>query len=206
MNIIDISMEIRRDMAVFKNKEEKIPRLRIMSDYNVGSTYESNIDMNMHTGTHVDAPLHMIEGGDTIENLDLSQVVTPCRVIDLTGLKDSITAADLVDKNIKKGEFLLFKTRNSFTEEFDFNFVFIEKSGAEYLRSLGIKGVGIDGLGIERSQPDHESHISLMGAGVTIVEGLRLAHVSEGEYQLVALPLKIKGAEAAPARAILISE
>lgn len=207
MKIYDISMNIRHDMAVFNNKDSRRPVSHITRDRATGGdVYESRVDIEMHTGTHIDAPLHMIDGGDTIENLDLSKVFRKCRVVDLTNLQDCITADDLADKVINSGEFILFKTRNSFTEDFDPGFVFLEKGGAEYLKSKGITGVGTDSLGIERSQPGHETHKILMGAGIVIVEGLRLKDIEEGEYLLCALPLKIDGAEGAPARAVLVKE
>jgi arylformamidase len=83
------------------------------------------------------------------------------------------------------------------------NFVYLEKSGAEYLAQLNVKGVGIDSLGIERAQANHSTHHILMSKNIIIIEGLRLAKVDEGIYQMYALPLKIKGADGAPARVIL---
>ncbi|MCT8977406.1 cyclase family protein [Clostridium sp. CX1] len=204
MKIYDISMNIHYDMMVYKNKEEKRPVLNNVQNFINSSAYESRISMDMHTGTHVDAPLHMIEEGSTIETLDLSTVITKCKVLDLTNVHNTIMREDLIKKDIQKGDFIILKTRNSNTEEFDFDFVYLEKSGAEYLKEKEIKGVGTDGLGIERSQPNHETHKILMEAGITIVEGLRLKDISEGSYVLCAPPLKIKGVEAAPTRALLI--
>lgn len=204
MKIYDISMNIHHDMMVYKNKEEKRPVLNNVQNFINSSAYESRISMDMHTGTHVDAPLHMIEEGSTIETLDLNTVITKCKVLDLTNVHNTIMRENLIKKDIQKGDFIILKTRNSNTEEFDFDFVYLEKSGAEYLKEKEIKGVGTDGLGIERSQPNHETHKILMEAGITIVEGLRLKDISEGSYVLCAPPLKIKGAEAAPTRALLI--
>ncbi|HHW56378.1 MAG TPA: cyclase family protein [Clostridia bacterium] len=204
MKIYDISMEIHENMTVYKNKEGKRPKHTITVDK--GDVTESRISMDMHTGAHIDAPLHMIKGGDTIENLDLSKVITRCKVFDFTHISDKITEEDLKDKEIQKGDFILFKTRNSFREDFDFEFVYLDKSGAQFLKEKGIVGVGIDALGIERSQPNHETHKILLGAGIVILEGLRLKDIEEGEYFLHAAPLKIKGAEASPTRAVLIKE
>ncbi|MDI6601508.1 MAG: cyclase family protein [Thermoanaerobacteraceae bacterium] len=203
MKIHDISMQIHHDMMVYKDKEEKRPAVEVTRDYPEGAR-ESKIHLEMHTGTHVDAPMHMIEGGESIDKLDLYQVVTQCRVIDLTYLTDSVKREDLTDKDIKKGEFILLKTKNSFDERFNPEFVFLKKSGAEYLAEKGIKGVGIDSLGIERSQPGHETHITLFKNGITIIEGLRLKDIPEGNYLLAAAPLYVVGAEGAPARALLI--
>ncbi|GBF11009.1 cyclase family protein [Tepidibacillus infernus] len=204
MEIYDISMMIHQEMPVYKNKEEKRPVLKTMQDFATGHVFESRIQMDMHTGTHVDAPLHMIENGNTIDTLDLRKVVTPCKVIDLTAIKEKITKEDLQSINLQKNDFVLFKTKNSYDDQFNQEFVYLDRSGAQYLTTKGIKGVGIDALGIERSQPGHETHISLMEAGIVILEGLRLKDIDEGEYFLYAAPLFIKGAEAAPTRAILV--
>ena len=203
MKIYDISMNIHYNMTVYKNKEEKRPVLKTIQDFSTGTAYESKITMDMHTGTHVDAPLHMIEDGNTIDKIDLNTVVTKCKVLDLTNINDKIRKEDLIDKNIENGDFIIFKTKNSYTEEFDYDFVFLEKSGAEYLKDKGIIGVGIDSLGIERSQPNHETH-KIYEKGITIIEGLRLKEIEEGEYILCAPPIKINNAEAAPTRALLI--
>lgn len=89
-------------------------------------------------------------------------------------------------------------------KEFNFEFVYLDKSGAAYLKETGIRGVGIDTLGIERAQPNHETHKVLLNQNIIIIEGLRLEDIKEGEYTLYVLPLKIKNTEAAPSRAILI--
>ncbi len=122
----------------------------------------------------------------------------------MTHVNQQITVEDLRDQSIVKGEFILFKTKNSNDTTFNPGFVFLEKSGAKYLVEIGIKGVGTDALGIERSQSGHETHIQLMNAGIVILEGLRLQEVEAGEYFLYAAPLFIRGAEAAPTRAILV--
>lgn len=204
MKIYDISMNIHEKMAVYKNKDEKRPIIKVLQDFSKGNSYESRISMDMHTGTHIDAPLHMMENGSTMNEFDIEKVVTECKVLDLTSVKDRITEENFIGREINEGDFILLKTRNSFEETFDFNFVFLEESGARYLKERGIKGVGIDSLGIERNQKGHETHKILLGNGITIIEGLRLKDINDGKYILCALPLKIEGVEAAPARAILI--
>lgn len=204
MKIYDISMTINENIPVYKNKEEKKPNLKVMQDFSSSSHYESRISMDIHTGTHMDAPLHMIENGDTIDNFDLNKAVTKCKVLDLTNVNDKITADNLKHKNIEKGDFILLKTKNSFVDEFDPNFIFVDQSGAEYLKNKGIIGVGIDSLGIERSQPGHETHKILLGNNISILEGLRLKDIEAGEYLLICPPLKIQGAEGAPVRALLV--
>jgi arylformamidase len=206
MKIYDISMEIHPGMPVYKNKEDKRPVLTVRNNLSGGGTYESRIQMDLHTGTHVDAPLHMLPGGATVDKIDPGKMVTKCKVFDFTGLPDRITRDDLARKDIQQGDFILLKTRNSYANHFDFAFVYLDGGGAAYLQNLEVAGVGIDALGIERNQPGHETHKLLFQAGIVILEGLMLGEVEEGEYLLVAAPLKIKGAESAPARALLLKE
>lgn len=204
MQIYDISMPISHEMAVYKNKASKRPKLTVDSDFSAGTAYESRLELNMHTGTHLDMPLHIIPGGATIEQLPLDRVIVTCRVLDLQSVEEKITAQDLAGKNVKSGEFILFKTKNSSQDLLQGDFIYLSHSGAEFLKAHAVVGVGIDSLGIERGQPGHETHKTLMGADILILEGLRLQDVPEGEYQLIALPLSIPGAEAAPVRAVLI--
>ncbi|HHW48596.1 MAG TPA: cyclase family protein [Clostridiaceae bacterium] len=206
MKIYDISMSIHSGMPVYKNSAEKIPVLKVTRDFTSGNVFESKITLDMHTGTHLDAPLHVIEDGKTVESIDLFKVITKCKVIDMTHIATKITRADLEPVNINSGDFVLFKTRNSYTDKFEDNFVYLDESGAQYLREKGIKGVGIDSLGIERNQPGHPTHKLLLGSDIVILEGLRLAEIDEGEYFLIAMPLKIDRAEACPVRAILLEE
>lgn len=204
LQIYDISMPITHMMPVYKGKEHKRPKLSIDSDFSSGSAYESRLEMNLHTGTHIDTPLHMIPEGYTLEKIELSKMVTDCKVLDLTNVEDKITESDLSKFNINEGDFILLKTRNSFEDILETDFIYLDKSGAEYLRSKRIKGVGIDALGIERNQPNHETHIRLFEADIMILEGLRLKDIEEGEYLLSAAPILIQGTEAAPVRAYLM--
>src|SRR5699024_4167968 len=110
---------------------------------------------------------------------------------------ECITKKDLESLNIEKDDFVIFKTKNSesFVDEFDFNFVYVADDAANYLVEMGIKGVGIDSLGIERVQEGHPTHRTLFKNKIIIVEGLRLKDVSEGEYFMVAALLKILGTD-----------
>ncbi len=204
MRIYDISMTIKPDMPVYKGRAEKKPHLSVDSDFTTGTAYESRINMNLHTGTHIDAPLHFVEGGGTIDGMPLEKTVCKCRVIDVTHVMEGISAKDIEGKAIEAGDFVLLKSRNSFEDILEGDFVYLDSTGAQYLKEKGITGVGSDALGIERAQPHHETHKALLGTGIVILEGLRLADVPEGEYLLVAAPVKIQ-AEAAPVRAMLIS-
>ena len=206
MKIYDISMEISYEMPVYKGRAEKRPIFKVDSDFKSGSSYETRLDMNLHTGTHLDAPLHMIEGEKNLDSFNLDKVITKCRVIDLTDAVEKISKVHLETKKIQTGDFILLKTQNSTENILEKDFIYLDETGAEYLRDKKIKGVGIDALGIERAQPGHETHKILFNAGIVIIEGLKLDEVDEGEYFLFAAPLKIKGVEASPVRAVLISD
>jgi len=202
--LYDISMPIFEGMPVYKNKPEKQPKVEVLQDFTAASAYESRIHMDAHTGTHVDAPLHMIPGGETFESISLERLVGRCRVLDLTHVTDGISKEDLERHYPVAGEFLLLKTLNSQENGFMPEFVYLTEDGAKYLAELGIRGVGIDALGVERSQAGHPTHKALFGSNVIIIEGLRLGEVEPGDYLLVAAPLKMVGTEAAPARVLLI--
>lgn len=204
MKLYDISLEIYRGMTVYKDKEEKQPKLEVRRSFADGNIYESRICMDLHTGTHLDSPLHVFQEGDSIEKLELKRLITRCRVLDFTYKNGFISAGDFQDKNIVPGEFLLLKTKNSFINNYSPDFVYLDGDGAHYLVRQKVKGVGIDSLGIERGQPDYITHKKLLGVEAIVLEGLKLADVEEGEYILIALPLKIRGAEASPIRAILV--
>jgi arylformamidase len=203
--IYDISMTVKADMPVWGGKEEKRPRTVNVSNHaDREAVYESRLDMDLHTGTHVDAPLHMLKDGATIESIGLEELVGHARVADLTQCEDCITRADLEPLGLQRNDWVLFKTRNSLHEAFDPGFVYLREDGARYLVELGVRGVGTDALGIERSQPEYPTHRTLFRNGVIIVEGLRLRDVPAGTYFMVVAPLKLTGLEAAPARAFLV--
>ncbi|MCD9023880.1 cyclase family protein [Cohnella silvisoli] len=204
--IFDISMTIEESMQVWKNYEHKKPKITNVQNHDEGKPHESLLTMNVHTGTHVDAPLHMLAGGATIESIPLERLVGPARVLDLTHLKGFITKEDLVPFAIQRGERLLFKTTSSLSEDFDMEFVFLRDDGAQYLADIGVGLVATDALGIERAQPEYPTHRMLMRNDVIIVEGLRLKEVNAGNYTLVIAPLKMTGIDASPARAFLIGD
>jgi arylformamidase len=204
VKIYDISMEIFQNMPVYKGKESKRPIIKVESDFISGNVYETRLEMNMHTGTHIDAPLHVLQHGGTINQLDLHKVVRQCKVFDFKNIEGKISAEHLGAKDIEAGDFILLKTKNSYLDILEGEFIYLDQSGAEYLKNKEVSGVGIDALGIERSQSGHETHKALLEAGIVILEGLRLKEIEEDEYLLIAAPLLVVGAEAAPTRALLI--
>lgn len=206
MRIIDISMTIRENMPVFKNKADRRPLIWTASGTKHPGYHETRMDIDLHTGTHLDAPKHMVEGGDSIDRLDLSKVISECRVLDLTDVEDCIREENLAKHSIQPGEFVLLKTRNSFEDKYNESFISLDPTGAQYLKDTGVCGVGIDALRIEKEQKRQDTHKILFASGIVILEGLRLKEAEAGVYQLYALPLKIQGAEASPVRAVLVKE
>lgn len=201
----DISWPITPAMTSYKDK--KPIAITAHATIERDGVADSSCTMNMHTGTHIDAPAHFINGGQTVEQLSLAQMNGACRVIDLTHVSDVITPADLTPHNIASSERVLFKTRNSMRgpcESFDRNSVYVDAQAAAYLVDCGAVLVGIDALGIERNQPNHDTHTTLFTGGVIILEGLRLAAIAPGIYNLMLLPLAFNATEAAPARAVLV--
>lgn len=203
MKIYDVTAPIYEGMPVYKNKEEKQPKITTATN---GHVTESRISLDVHTGTHIDAPLHMINDGDTIETIPIEKLIRPCKVFDLTNVEGKITKEDIEHLPIEKNDFILFKTKNSYDEEFNFSFIYVAECAAHYLVEKEIAGVAIDALGIERAQEGHPTHRTLMNNGIIIMEGLRLKEVPEGEYLMIAAPLKILGTDASPARVVLVKE
>ena len=206
MRIYDVSMTIHKDVMVWKDKPEKKPILEVVSDFEYAPAYETKLTMNLHTGTHMDFPLHMIKDGQNSDQLDLNKLITVVKVYDLSHLSDSIQEDDIKDFNIKTNDFVLFKTRNSFEDTFNNKFVYLGESAASFLANQNIKGVGVDGLGVERDQEGHPTHKLLFNSNAIIIEGLRLKDIQQGIYMMYALPVKIKGVEALPLSIILIEE
>ena len=171
----------------------------------------SRLSFGNHTGTHVDPPLHFIQGGKTVDQLDLNVLYGPARVVDMTRVEQEIHASDLERARIpKRATRLLFKTRNSETwdrVEFQKDFVAIGWDAADWLVDHGVELVGIDYLSVEAfGVAEFHTHKTLLGAEIIALEGLNLKDVKPGNYTLVCLPLKIKDGDGAPARTILIKE
>ncbi len=180
---------------------------RISSITEGGAFNLSAISMCLHTGTHVDAPLHFLDGGPSVAEMPLEALVGPARVI---GIRDpkAIRARELSPFRFRRGERVLFKTRGSARRwraaEFCPDYVYVAPDAAALLVERGVRAVGIDYLSIGApGEEGDEVHRILLRAGVWIVEGLDLSGVSPGRYELICLPLKVPGADGAPARAVL---
>jgi len=204
--IYDVTMPITHDIQVYKNNPDTKPKVKQVATFKANGYYESELTINLHTGTHLDYPLHMIENGNNSNHESLTDLITDVKVFDVSYLTESIDLNSIRKFDINENDFILFKTKNSYSEEFLPDFTYLASDSAKYLRDKKIKGVGIDGLGIERSQTNHPTHLALLGNEIIIIEGLRLKEVKQGVYKMICLPLKIKNVEATPARIVLIDK
>ncbi len=207
MKLFDISWPISTATTGYKDRD--IVQFEDTKTFAKDGARETTIRLSSHTGTHVDAPSHFLKDGKTIDQVTLDRLIGPALVLDMTHIAEGITRDDLYeyDEQIDEGLIVLLRTANSTkqaTDKFTPHFIFLEFSGAEYLKEKQISAIGIDYLGIERSQHGHPTHTTLMHGDVAIIEGLRLEHVQPGAYFCICLPIYTIGLEAAPARAILL--
>ena len=208
--IYDITIPINNDTPVWTgDKEVKIQRDRTIAagaDYNV-----SLLEMGVHTGTHMDAPYHVMDAGGTVDKIPLEQLIGQAQVVVVPPEIESINANFLSFCGLSEGvERVLFKTRNSkFWNDqplrFREDFIGVDASGARWLTEQGVILAGIDWFSISPMQDLRTPHEILLGAGTVILENLDLRKVPAGSYELICLPLKLMGTDGAPVRAILRS-
>ena len=207
MRLHDVSLSINPDLPTWPGdpplKLEKISRIEDGELTNL-----THISSSLHLGTHVDAPDHFLGNGQTVEKIPLDLLVGPAQVIEIR-TQGAISAADLRSAGVKgEDRRLLIKTANSSLwtrgiRDFQENFIALEADAAAYLVKMGLEVVGIDYLSIAPFQALEATHKILLEAGVLIIEGLDLSRIEPGPYQLYCLPLKIEGADGAPARVLL---
>jgi arylformamidase len=206
-NIIDITVPMQKEMPVWPGTRgirlTPITRLE-----NGDSSNLSQLDCNLHTGTHVDAPSHFLNSDITVEKLPLDVLVGPVFVAHLPEVK-YITPEDLTKLNLPFGvKRLLLRTHNSElwaeeTTEFKKDFVALTPQAAQWVVDNEISLIGVDYLSVQRYSDDSVTHQILLAADTVVLEGLNLSNVQSGFYELICLPLRLVGAEASPARAIL---
>jgi arylformamidase len=212
VEIIDVTRTVDPKMPKWPDETEPPSQEFVTRTDNGDPATVSEWKMSSHTGTHMDARMHFIPSGWTMEALDLSRSVGPCRVVDLTHVEGHVSRADLEAAEVAGQVRLLLKTRNSEQEfmqreEFDEGYVAITKEAAEYLVEIGVETVGVDYLSVEPFEDgEFNTHHTLLGADVVILEGLVLTDVEPGEYFLACLPLKLAGSDGSPARAILVRD
>jgi arylformamidase len=204
---IDISVPLRPGIAIFEGD----PAFHIGRAFSIegGALCNvSRVDMGVHTGTHLDAPIHFIDGGPASETIPLEAGIGPAWVVDATGVEGpAIGAAELAGLEIPEGATrLLFKTRNSalWSEAgFSESFVALDEGAATELVARGVRLVGIDYLSIAPFGNPVGTHQALLGARVAIVEGLDLARVDPGPVELLCLPIRLVGSDGVPARVLV---
>jgi arylformamidase len=205
----DISVPLKQGM-IYLPLDPVPPKIYRYSDVELGAKVTmSMLEIISHTGTHIDAPRHFIPGGSTISDMALDATVGPARVIEIKD-PEKIKVPELKKHNIKKGERLLFKTRNSpmsyESPQFVEDYVYLDGSAADYLAEKGIILFGLDNLTIGHFKEEGnlvKTHQTLLAAGIYILEDCALGHVPPGEYELLCLPLLMFKGDAGPCRAIL---
>ena len=207
MKIIDISWPISERMTQYKNKNSV--RMQATKTFVPDNVRQTSITIDSHVGTHIESQAHFMRDGITTDKIELQQCCGRCVVVDMTFVGDSITDEHLSLVHIEPHAIVLLKTTNSELHDndpFDPNFVYLSELGARYLADKKVRAVGIDYVGIERSQEGHVTHRVLMESKIVIIEGLRLNMVHAGNYFFVCLPMAFVGLEASPARAVLIED
>lgn len=200
---LDISVPISAGMLVWST-HERVSMETAESSYAGSTTRVTSIRLTSHTGTHVDAPFHFGDGRTTVDQLGLDTLIGPARVFDFRG-SASITAEMLSSAGVGSTPRVLLKTDNSRwvrTGPMPDVPAHLTEDAARYLIDAGVGLVGIDGLTVDGPETT-AAHSAFLSAGVIIVETLDLSEVEAGEYELVCLPLRIAGADGAPARAVL---
>jgi arylformamidase len=206
MKYHDVSVPISAEMPVFEG--DPPVSIALSSSIERGDPCNvSQLTMGAHTGSHVDAPLHFLRDGKPLNQISLDILIGPARVVEVEGAKE-ISRDALVAARIAGEQRVLFKTPNSSLwreKGFQRDFVYVTGNAAKYLVEIGVRLVGIDYLSVEKfGAADPVAHLTLLKAGIVILEGLNLSMVKAGHYELVCLPLCIEGAEGAPCRAVLI--
>ncbi|EGQ43001.1 MAG: putative metal-dependent hydrolase [Candidatus Nanosalina sp. J07AB43] len=206
MHVIDVSLSIEEDIVCYPgNPEPVIEKYRQIPE---DSTTESEIDIGSHTGTHVDAPQHIQENGETVKDLDLEQFYGEAQVLNLTSCREKVDIEDLREKNID-ADIVLLKTDNSNHQYQDFreDFTYLTLEGVEYLVQEGVKTVGIDYLSLVKFNGGEDATKAHEKANkeMNVIEGLDLRNVEPDTYIFSGMPIKID-TDGAPMRAVLITK
>lgn len=204
---IDVSVPLSPDLPVWPGAP-KVSFQRLLDIEKGDIANDTNISLNVHTGTHVDAPFHFVSSGYSVEKMPLDVLIGNATVADVTEV-ETITVEVLEGLALSsETKRLLLKTRNSQLWQkpdhtFDENFVALTAEAAQWIADQGIRLVGVDYMSVQRFHDGPETHLNLLKAEVTVIESLNFANVSAGEYELICLPMKLAGVEGAPARVVL---
>ncbi len=202
MKIHDISMDVGPGMLHYGRRPEVCPVEQIATGH-AGNV--SRWLIGSHTGTHIDVQLHFVEGGGTVDELPIEELVGPARVVDLAHVGGQIDAGHLETARLDGATRVLIRTANSTRDLLDVpelvpDYIGVEPDAARLLVEAGVRFVGLDYITIESyaNSVEWPVHHILCDAGVTILEGADLRHVADGTYFMCCLPVKLVGSEAAP--------
>ncbi len=202
MTLVDVSLPVREGMPVYPG--DPAPNVSLAMSIAGGDPANvTRLDFGLHTGTHIDAPRHFFDDGAGVEALPLDALIGPAHVADATGLDGDLDLAGLDALAVPPGtERLLLHTRNSdlwALEDFQAGFASVAPDAARALVERGVRLIGVDYLSVGGP----ETHRTLLGAGVVVVEGLDLRAAPPGAVRVMCLPMRIVGADGAPARVVL---
>jgi arylformamidase len=204
---IDVTVPIRRGMVRWPDN----PEVGVLCDERVvdkggGICRVTSLTLGAHTGTHVDAPNHFGVSPHGVDTLPVATFIGPARVVAVAHRKH-VHRDELASLKLSPGERVLLKTRNSERAwgagPFNPDFVYVTPEAARWFVERKVRMVGVDYLSVGGMEDGHVTHRILLEGGVSILEGLDLSKVAPGHYDLIALPLRIEGADGAPARAVL---
>jgi arylformamidase len=211
MKIFDISVTIKPGMPVWPG-DDPVDLHRQAKIEEGANANVSFLGLSVHTGTHVDAPYHFLQSGTSVDQMPLEILIGPVQVVEIPSSAIEINADVLRAVHFAPSvPRVLFKTSNSDlwakkAEAFQTGFVGITKDGAEVLVEKSVRLVGIDYLSIAPYKKSRPTHEVLLGAKMVVIEGVNLVNVKPGLYTLYCLPLKLAGADGAPARTILVQD
>ena len=202
---LDVSVPLGPGLPAYPgNPEFELQPVKRIADG--GSSNVSRVVMGTHTGTHVDAPRHFFDTGEGVDALQIELLIGRARVVAIEH-RGSIGQQELAAAGLREDLRVLLRTPNSRLwngAPFHEDYAHLTEQGARYLVDQGVKVVGIDYLSVEQfKKPGAPAHRALLGAGVVVIEGLNLADVEPGMYEMYCLPLRIAGGDGAPARVVL---
>lgn len=197
MKVYDITRDLSEDAVLYPGDVR--PRFREIDN---GQYRVTEMTLGSHTGTHIDAPSHYLKGGMTVDEIPPAVLVGPARVLDCGGAGEVISPDHLAGR-IDGARTILLKTRFSGRQEFEPRYPALSLEAADLIVEAGITCLGTDTPSIEAFNGDGSVHRRLLGSGMVILELLDLSAVPEGNYFMTALPLRLRGADGSPVRAIL---
>jgi len=200
VKIFDISLPLSENMLVYPGDIHPTFHQEDRGQYLI-----SDLHLSTHTGTHIDAPVHYLKVGNTIDTIPLSHLIGKCRVLDFSGAGNSISANHL-NGRLDGVSRLLLKTSFSGTDQFEDMYPSLAPDAARMVAARGMKCIGIDSPSIESYSSDGSVHRILLSRDCIIVELIDLSNIEEGDYDMVALPLRLKGLDGSPARVVLIKK